>query len=183
MRHASRRGMDFQIRPADLCDIPAISEIYAEAVLNGLASFELEPPGEEEMAMRFEALAEGGYPAFVAANRGRVIGYAYAGRYRSRPAYRHTIEDSIYLSPAAQGHGVGSSLLANLLEESARRGFRQMIAVIGNSANLASIRLHERHGFTPVGVLKSVGYKHGRWLDSVLMQRALGDGDGTAPVR
>jgi len=175
--------MEFRIRPADLCDLPAISAIYAEAVLHGLASFEIDPPGEEEMAMRFEALAEGGYPALVAEDGRRVIGYAYAGRYRSRPAYRNSVEDSIYLSPAAQGHGVGSALLGQLLTESESRGFRQMIAVIGNSANMASIRLHESHGFAHVGILKSVGYKHGRWLDSVIMQRALGKGDETAPVR
>lgn len=175
--------MEFDIRPADLCDLAAIAEIYGEAVLHGLASFEIDPPGEEEMAMRFEALAEGGYPAFVAEEGHRILGYAYAGRYRSRPAYRNTVEDSIYLSPAARGHGVGGALLTRLLDESAARGFRQMIAVIGDSANLASIHLHESHGFAHVGVLTSVGFKHGRWLDSVLMQRALGPGDATVPVR
>ncbi|MBN8994170.1 MAG: N-acetyltransferase [Rhizobiales bacterium] len=175
--------MDFRIRPSDICDLTAISDIYAEAVLHGLASFEIDPPGEEEMAMRFAALAEGGYPAFVAEAGERVIGYAYAGRYRSRPAYRNTVEDSIYLSPAAQGRGVGSALLGRLLAESESRGFRQMVAVIGNSANHASVRLHERHGFRHVGILKSVGYKHGHWLDSVFMQRALGQGSAEPPSR
>jgi phosphinothricin acetyltransferase len=165
--------MDFRIRPADLSDLAAISEIYGEAVLHGLASFEIDPPGEDEMAMRFQALAEGGYPAFVAEEGHRILGYAYAGRYRSRPAYRNTLEDSIYLSPAAQGHGVGSALLSRLVEESGKRG--------GDSGNLASIRLHESHGFRHVGTFKSVGFKHGRWLDSVLMQRPLGESDAAPP--
>jgi phosphinothricin acetyltransferase len=175
-------AMDFRIRPADLSDLTASSEIYGEAVLHGLASFEIDPPGEDEMAMRFQALAEGGYPAFVAEEGHRILGYAYAGRYRSRPAYRTTLEDSIYLSPAAQGHGVGSALLARLIGESEKRGFRQMIAVIGDSGNLASIRLHESQGFRHVGIFKSVGFKHGRWLDSVLMQRPLGAGDAAPPA-
>jgi phosphinothricin acetyltransferase len=175
--------MDFCIRAADLCHLPAIAAIYGEAVRTGTASFEIEPPGEEEMAMRFEALAAGGYPCLVAGIAGRIVGYAYAGPYRTRPGYRNTVEDSIYLVPEAQGRGIGAALLERLIGESEARGFRQMVAVIGDSANLPSIRLHERHGFRHAGTLKSVGFKHGRWLDSVLMQRALGPGDAALPSR
>ena len=163
-------------------DIPEITAIYREAVLNGRASFELDPPDEAEMARRRSVLVEGGYPYLVAERDGRVAGYGYAGAYRARPAYRSTIENSVYVAPGMHRNGIGRTLLASLIEASTERGFRQMIAVIGDSANEASIRLHEAAGFTHVGVLRSVGWKHERWLDTVLMQRALGDGD-TAPSR
>jgi L-amino acid N-acyltransferase YncA len=170
------------LRPAAPDDIPAITRIYAEAVQHGTASFELDPPDEAEMARRQQALFDGGFPYFVAEIDGHVIGYAYAGPYRARPAYRFTVEDSIYIDPAAQGRGVGRALLARLIEEATRRGFRQMIAVIGDSAHQPSIALHRAAGFRMVGNFENVGYKFERWLDSVLMQRPLGDGARTKPA-
>lgn len=170
------------IRPATSADIPAISVIYAHAVLHGTASFELEPPGEAEMAQRQKLLLDGGFPYLVAESDGDIAGYAYAGLYRTRPAYRWTLEDSVYVSPTAHRRGVGRALLERLLVESQQRGFRQMIAVIGDSIQQTpSIELHRALGFRTVGVLEHVGYKFGRWLDSVLMQRDLGPGATTRP--
>lgn len=170
-----------RIRACEAGDIPAITAIYRHAVLNGRASFELEPPDEAEMLRRREPLVTGGYPYLVAEIGGEVVGYAYAGAYRPRPAYRNSVENSVYVIESGQGRGVGRLLLSALIDEAAARGFRQMIAVIGDSANTASIRLHEALGFNPVGVLRSVGWKHEQWLDTVLMQRALGPGDQTSP--
>jgi phosphinothricin acetyltransferase len=169
------------IRPASLADIPAITRIYAQSVRTGTASFELEPPDEAEMARRMQALFDGGYPYIVANIGGAIAGYAYAGSYRPRPAYRFSVEDSIYVDPKAQRHGVGRLLLAHLIEECERRGFRQMVAVIGDSAQTPSIELHRALGFRMVGTVENVGYKFGRWLDSVNMQRALGPGANTKP--
>jgi len=169
------------IRPAEPNDIGAITRIYADAVLNGTASFELEPPDEAEMLRRQTALLSNGYPYFAAEIENIVAGYAYAGPYRTRPAYDWTIEDSIYVAPDMHRKGIGGLLLARLITESERRGFRQMIGVIGDSAQIGSIRVHERAGFSHVGTFRSVGFKHGKWLDTVLMQRALGKGDATAP--
>ncbi len=171
------------IRPAVAADIPAITTIYAHAVLHGTASWELDPPDEAEMLRRFEAVAAGGYPYFVAEEAGRLLGYAYAGAYRPRPAYRSTVENSIYIAPDSQGRGVGGALLDALMQECTRRGFRQMIAVIGDGtgASLGSRRLHERAGFRLIGVAEKVGFKHGRWLDQMLMQKDLGEGDHTPP--
>jgi phosphinothricin acetyltransferase len=169
------------IRPAEARDIAAITRIYAHAVRHGTASFELDPPDEAETARRFEALRDGGFPYLVAELDGRIAGYAYAGPYRVRPAYRFTVEDSIYIDPAMQRRGVGRALLDALLIEAQARGFRQMVAVIGDSAQLASIELHRAAGFRMVGAFEAVGFKFGRWLDSVLMQKALGEGDTTAP--
>jgi len=169
------------IRPATLTDIPTITRIYAHAVETGTASFELAPPDDAEMTRRMSALLDGGFPYLVAEVDGAITGYAYAGPYRPRPAYRFTVEDSVYVAPDAQGRGVGSVLLPALVEQSATRGFRQMIAVIGDSEQAASIALHARCGFYYVGTLPHVGYKLGRWLDTVLMQRALGAGSITAP--
>lgn len=166
------------IRPCEERDLPAITAIYRDAVLTGTASFEIEPPSEAEMGRRRTALLEGGHPYLVAEAGGRLAGYAYAGAYRARPAYRGSVENSVYVAEAARRSGVARALLAALVEEAAERGFRQMIAVIGDSANAASIRLHEAAGFAHVGTLRSVGWKHGRWLDTVLMQRPLGPGDG-----
>jgi len=159
------------IRPASLADIPAITGIYAYSVLNSAASFELEPPTEDEMATRFNQLDA--FPYLVAERDNAILGYAYASPYRPRPAYRHTIEDSIYIHPEYIGQGLGKALLGALIAACQQTGCRQMIAVIGDSGNLASIRLHEHFGFRHVGVLQGVGFKFGRWVDTVLMQREL----------
>jgi phosphinothricin acetyltransferase len=169
------------LRASVSSDITEITTIYAHAVLHGTASFELSAPGSEEMARRRQSLLSQGYPYIVAASGGEVLGYAYAGPYRPRPAYGHTVENSVYVRPDAQRRGIGLALLQRLLQEAEERGFRQMIAVIGDSGNQASIRLHERVGFALVGTLHAVGWKHGKWLDVVLMQRALGPGATTGP--
>jgi len=169
------------IRPARSEDIGAITAIYAHAVEHGTASFEVEPPTEMEMARRMEALVTGGFPYLVAELDGTVAGYAYAGPYRPRIAYRYTVEDSVYIRPDTQNLGIGRLLLTDLISEAERRGFRQMVAVIGDSAQLPSIALHRSLGFNPVGTFANVGFKHGRWLDSVLMQRSLGEGARTLP--
>ena len=172
------------IRPAHPGDIAAITRIYAHAVRYGTASFEIDPPDEAEMARRMEALHDGGFPYLAADVDGRLAGYAYAGSYRTRPAYRFTLEDSIYIAPDLQARGVGRALLDRLISESAARGFRQMIAVIGDPASQqASIRLHAAAGFTLIGTFSDVGYKFGAWLDSVYMQRALGDEPAAPPAR
>jgi phosphinothricin acetyltransferase len=171
------------IRTATRDDLPAITAIYADAVLTGTATFELDPPDEAEMAERMRALVKDGYPYFVAERGGAVVGYAYAGAYRPRIGYRHTVEDSIYLSPDVQRQGIGGALLARLITSCEEAGFRQMVGVIGDSANVGSIRLHALAGFEMVGNLKSVGYKFGRWLDTVFMQRALGLGAREHPTR
>jgi phosphinothricin acetyltransferase len=169
------------IRPAVPDDIRAITRIYADAVLHGTASFEIEPPGEVEMLRRQTALLKNDYPYFAAEIESVVAGYAYAGPYRTRPAYQWSVEDSVYVAPDMHRKGIGALLLRALITTSAQRGYRQMIAVIGDSAQPGSIALHERAGFRHIGTLRSVGFKHGKWLDTVLMQRALGEGDTTAP--
>ena len=170
------------IRPATLGDVPRITSIYAHHVLYGTASFEETPPTEAEMASRFEALAPRGYPYLVAEEAGNVLAYGYAGPYRPRSAYRFTLEDSVYVDEAARGRGLGRLLLGALIERAEEAGFRQMVAVVGDSANRASIRLHEVQGFRLVGVLRDVGLKHGQWRDTVLMQRGLGVGGETLPT-
>jgi L-amino acid N-acyltransferase YncA len=162
-------------------DIAAITRIYADAVIHGTASFELEPPDEAEMARRQRALLANGYPYLVAEIGSIVAGYAYSGPYRARPAYNWCVENSIYVVPEYHRRGVGKRLMLRLIEETERRGFRQMIAVIGDSAQTASIALHAATGFDMIGTLRSVGFKHGKWLDTVLMQRALGPGDNSPP--
>ena len=169
------------IRPATFDDVPRLAAIYADAVLHGCASFELEPPDRAEMAARLAKIRDAGLPWFVAEVDGQVMGYAYAGAYRPRPAYRFTVENSVYVDPAAKGRGLGRRLLATLIEATTALGFRRMLAVIGDSGNAASIGLHAALGFTHAGLLPSVGWKHGRWLDSVLMQLPLGPGDTTPP--
>ena len=169
------------IRPATFADIAAITRIYAHAVTHGTASFEFEPPGEAEMAQRMAALLDGGYPYLIAEIDGLLAGYAYAGPYRPRPAYRFSVEDSIYVDPGVQRRGAGRLLLERLIEECERRGFRQMVAVIGDSAQAPSIELHRAAGFRMIGTVENVGYKFGRWLDSVNMQRTLGPGATTKP--
>lgn len=173
--------MTVLIRAATPADIPTITAIYDHAVRHGTATFEIEPPDEAEMKKRMETLVAGGFPYFVAETGGTVAGYAYAGPYRARIAYRFTVEDSIYLAPQSQRQGIGAQLLAALIAQSEKRGFRQMIAVVGDSANTGSVAVHARAGFEMTGTFRAVGFKFGRWLDTVLMQRALGPGDTSTP--
>ena len=171
---------DILLRTAKTGDIAAITRIYAEAVTHGTASFELEPPDEAEMTRRYKALVGDRYPYLVAEVSGVIAGYAYAGPYRARPAYKWTVENSIYVAPEFHRRGIGLRLLKELIVESERLGYRQMIAVIGDSAQTASIGVHTAAGFAPVGVFRAIGFKHGKWLDTPLMQLMLGKGD-TAP--
>ena len=180
-RHSA--GMSATVRPSADADLPAITAIYEPEVLHGSASFELHPPDATEMARRRGEIIALGLPYLVAELDGAVAAYAYAGPYHRRPGYRFTVEDSIYVGAAARGRGVGGALLRELVARCEAWGARRMIAVIGDSANAASIALHARAGFRSVGCLPAVGWKHGRWLDSVLMQRALGEGEGTPPDR
>lgn len=170
------------IRAAHAADLPTLAELYAHHVLNGLASFELEPPDGAEMARRHAHVVALGLPYLVAEIDGRIAGYAYAAPYRGRPAYRFTVEDSIYIHRDFLAHGLGSALMAPMIAACEAAGCRQMVAIIGDSGNAASIRLHEKFGFVRTGLLPAVGWKFGRWVDSVLMQRALGIGD-TAPPK
>jgi len=172
---------DVTIRAATPADIPAITAIYAFEVREKTASFELTPPDEAEMMRRFTTLIDNGFPYLVAEAAGRLAGYAYAGPYRPRPAYRYTVENTVYLDPAYYRRGIGSALLNELIAQCTARGFRQMIAVIGDSANAASIGLHRRAGFAMIGTHPNVGLKFGRWFDSVQMQLALGEGRTTTP--
>jgi phosphinothricin acetyltransferase len=167
-------------RDTDIADITAI---YAHAVIHGFGSFEVDPPSIEEMAARRSTILGRGDPYLVVTDaEDQVLGYAYVGPYRPRPAYRFTVEDSIYLGPGQQGRGIGRRLLSSLIGRSEARGYRRMVAVIGDSANHASIAMHAACGFEKVGVIPSLGWKAGRWVDSVLMQRPIGDGDATPPI-
>ncbi len=170
------------VRAAEAGDIAAITAIYGHAVLHGTGTFEIDPPDASEMAARHARVVAGGYPHLVASDGARVLGFAYASAYRERPAYRFTVEDSIYVGADARGRGVGKALLSALIERTAFVGFRQMIAVIGDSSNTGSIALHRAAGFRFAGQLASSGWKAGRWLDVVLMQRALGTGDAGDPA-
>jgi len=172
---------ELEIRPAAEADLSAITDIYEHAVRYGTATFELVPPDLAEMTRRFRALVDGGFPYLVAVRESRAVGYAYAGPYRPRPAYRFTVENSVYLQPAIHRRGIGLALLQRLIAESEARGYRQMIAVVGDSTNAASIGVHKRCGFALVGVHANVGFKFGRWLDTVMMQRPLGEGAATLP--
>ncbi len=169
------------IRDSHPVDLERIHAIYAHHVLTGSASFEEVPPDAVELGRRRLDVLARGLPYVVAEIDGKVAGYAYAGPYRLRTAYRFTVEDSIYIDPAFVGRGLGRALLETVIERCTRAGCRQMVAVIGDSANESSIGLHRQLGFEPAGVLKSVGFKFGRWIDSVLMQRPLGTGDATRP--
>lgn len=164
------------IRPSDALDIPAIAAIYAWSVRHGTGTFELDAPDEAETARRRDDVLAKGLPWLVAERGGSVVGYAYANHFRPRRAYRFCLEDSIYLAPEAQGQGVGRALLAELLSRCEARGARQVLAVIGDSANRGSIGLHRALGFRPVGLLEASGWKFERWLDVVIMQRTLGPG-------
>ncbi|MGH6968931.1 MAG: GNAT family N-acetyltransferase [Stellaceae bacterium] len=171
----------FTLRDSAPSDAEAIAAIYAHHVRFGLGSFEETPPSVEEIRQRREAVLALGLPFLVGVAGGRVFGYAYAGLYRTRSAYRYTLEDSIYVAPDAARRGIGHALLARLVERCDALGYRQMVAVIGDSGNLASIHLHETLGFVHIGAQPAVGFKFGRWVDSVLMQRPLGAGAATLP--
>lgn len=168
-----------RIRGCEPADIQAITQIYSHHVLHGLATFEIEPPGIVEMAQRRTTILGGGFPFLVAEKEGKVVGYAYAGSYRPRPAYRFTVENSVYVHADCLKQGIGRLLMSDLIGECGKRGFHQMVAVIGDSQNRGSIRLHESLGFAMIGVLPSVGFKFGRWVDSALMQRGLQGSSGT----
>ena len=171
------------IRPATEADIPAITAIYDEAVATGTATFETDPPGPEQMGRRFAGLQAGGFPYLIAERAGILSGYAYAGPYHQRAAYRSTLEDSIYIAREARGSGIGRALLIELIAASERIDGRLMVAIIADSGSPASIALHASLGFSRVGSLTAVGYKHGRWIDTTLMQRALGPGRDQPPSR
>ncbi|HYL89747.1 MAG TPA: GNAT family N-acetyltransferase [Burkholderiales bacterium] len=170
-----------QVRPATPDDLPAIHEIYGHHVLHGLASFEEQPPPLAELRRRFDDVQSRGLPWLAADFGGVLAGYGYCAPYRTRSAYRYSLEDSVYVRNGAEGRGVGSALLSVLIQSSQDLGYRQLIAVIGDSANAASINLHASFGFLRVATLRSVGFKFGRWVDSVVMQRPLGAGDATPP--
>ena len=161
--------------------MPAVHAIYSHHVLKGLASFEEDPPPQEELLRRFHEVTQRGLPYVVAEFGGKIAGYGYCAPYRARAAYRYALEDSVYVRPDVQGRGVGTALLGELIGRCEALGYRQLIAVIGDSAHTASIGLHAAHGFLRVGTLRSVGCKFGRWVDSVIMQRPLGPGDATRP--
>jgi L-amino acid N-acyltransferase YncA len=169
------------IRPSRDDDVVAIAAIYGHHVLHGLASFEEAPPAVDEMGRRRDEIVARGLPYLVAEQDGRVVGYCYASPFRMRSAYRFTLEDSIYIDAAEVGRGIGRALLEPLLARSAELGYRQMVAVIGGSDSVPSIRLHERLGFARTGLLPAIGFKFGQWVDTVLMQRALGPGAATPP--
>jgi L-amino acid N-acyltransferase YncA len=171
-----------EVRGAAQGDLPAIQAIYAHHVLHGLATFEEVPPDVEEMRRRHADVTARGLPYLVAAERGEILGYGYCAPYRARSAYRFALEDSIYIKDGHLGKGIGTQLLTELLSICEGQGYRQVIAVIGDSANAGSIGLHARLGFLRVGTLRSSGFKFGRWVDSVLMQRPLGEGDMTVPA-
>jgi L-amino acid N-acyltransferase YncA len=175
--------MAYTIRPACEGDIPAIAAIYAEAVAHGTASFELTIPDEAEMKNRMLDITGKGYPYLIMEKGSCFVGYAYAGAYRARPAYRWTVENSIYLDEGMRGQGYGKSLLMELIEICAALDFRQMVSIIGDSENCASVALHEGCGFHMTGTFTDVGWKHGRWLDSVMMQRELGLGSLSSPLQ
>ncbi|MDM4764692.1 GNAT family N-acetyltransferase [Pelomonas sp. SE-A7] len=169
------------IRPSTEADLSAIQAIYQHAVLHGTGTFETEAPDVAEMARRRGEVLGRGLPYLVAESQGRILGYAYANYFRPRLAYRFCLEDSIYLHPDSQGLGIGKLMLAELIARCEALGARQMLAVIGDSQNRGSIGVHRALGFEDTGILKSSGWKFGRWLDVVLMQRQLGQGDGNSP--
>jgi L-amino acid N-acyltransferase YncA len=169
-----------QVRAAKPTDVAAIQAIYAHHVQSGLGTFETTAPDTSEMRSRLAQVTDAGFPYLVGEDNGRVLGFAYVNQFRPRPAYRSTVEDSIYIAPDAIGHGIGKVLLNELVERCTALGLRQMLALIGDSGNAASIGVHRACGFAYVGVLTSVGHKFDRWVDVVIMQRSLGAGE-TAP--
>jgi len=175
---------DIHLRPAQPADLAAITEIYRDAVLHGTATYEIVPPDQEEMSQRFLAITSDGFPYIVAEIDGAVVGYAYASYFRTRPAYWWSVEDSIYISPPAKGRGLGKLLLSQLIKDCTALGFRQFIAVIGDGHDdSASVRLHTSAGFKYSGTIKASGFKHGRWLDTVLMQLEMNGGSQTLPAK
>ncbi|MEO8383879.1 MAG: N-acetyltransferase family protein [Betaproteobacteria bacterium] len=171
--------MNLIIRPSRDEDVPVLAAIYAHSVATETASWEYAAPALEEFARRRAEVLANGFPYFTAELAGRVVGYSYASSYRTRVGYRFVVEDSVYVLHAMKGHGIGKQLLKTLIDECARLGYRQMLAVIGDSTNIGSIKLHVACGFHHVALFKGIGYKFDRWLDSVQMQRALGDGSST----
>jgi L-amino acid N-acyltransferase YncA len=169
------------VRPAETRDLPAITAIYADAVLHGLGSFEEVPPDLAEMTDRYQTLVAAGLPYLVAEENGTILGFTYAGPFRPRSAYRHTVEDSIYVAADRRGQGVGRQLLGTLIDAGTAIGKRQMIAVVGDSSNTPSVMLHRRLNFRLSGLLYAVGFKAGRWVDCVMMQRPLGAGEDSPP--
>lgn len=179
---AAPAAVETVVRDAVEADMGAVQAIYAHHVLNGLATFEEIPPSVDEILIRRAVVVAHGLPYLVAERVGRVVGYSYATAYRARPAYRFTVEDSVYVGEGLGGQGIGTALLAELVRRCEDGPWRQMIAVIGNSGNAASVALHRGMGFRRVGTLRAVGFKFGRWVDTVLMQRPLGAGDAAAPT-
>jgi L-amino acid N-acyltransferase YncA len=169
------------IRPSHDSDLPAITAIYAHHVLNGTGTFETAPPSESDMTARRADVLAKGLPYLVAEDDGQVLGFAYCQWFKPRPAYRFSAEDSIYLHPDAAGKGLGRALLAQLARQAEEIGIRKLIAVIGDSNNAGSVGVHRSLGFAPVGMFKSCGWKFGKWLDIVLMEKTLGEGDSTPP--
>lgn len=170
-----------QIRAATEADIPEIQSIYAHHVLTGTGTFEEEPPSVEEMAERFAEVVQQGWSWLVATDETGVLGYAYYTQFRDRSAYRFCVEDSVYVREDVRGQGVGKALVTRLIDDATERGMRQMIAVIGDSENVGSIGVHASLGFNRIGILRAAGFKFGRWLDVVYMQRALGEGEASIP--
>ena len=170
------------IRPCQPADLPAVTAIYAHHVTHGSGSFELEPPSLQDVTQRHANVSELGLPWLVASRGDEVLGFAYAGQFRPRPGFRYLVEDSVYIHADHMGHGLGVALLAELIRCCEQAGKRQMLAVIGDSANAGSIALHAKLGFVHAGLLKASGWKHGRWLDTVLMQRPLGPGHSVDPL-
>jgi phosphinothricin acetyltransferase len=184
MNEPARQPESFSIRDSEPGDVPAITAIYAHSVMTSVATFDEQPPSVEEMRQRRAEVLDAGLPFIVAvASSGQIFGYAYAAAFRRRTGYRYTLEDSIYVEPTATQRGLGTALLTALIERCAAAGYRQMVAVIADAERAASIRLHEKLGFKMVGVLPAVGFKFSRWIDVVLMQRALGPGGAATPQR
>lgn len=173
---------EIELADASESDMVEVQAIYAPQVIHGFSSFETEAPSVEEMLQRREAVVSKGLPYLVARQQGKVLGYCYLSPFRPRHAYRFTLECSVYIAEGQQGKGLGKRLLAEAIKRAERGGWRQMMAVIGNSENIASVRLHQSLGFHIIGQLTGVGYKHGRWINTVMMQRTLGEGDATPPA-
>jgi L-amino acid N-acyltransferase YncA len=180
--HTTHRPADVLVRTCRVDDVAVIHAIYAHHVTHGTGSFEITPPTLAAMHERHAAILAQDYPFFVCESAGLVLGFAYASAFRARPGFRYTVEDSVYVDAAYCGRGIGQQLLQALIERCTAQGFRQMVAMIGDRHNHASLALHAAQGFKPTGTLTSTGWKHGRWLDTVLMQRPLGAGDQIAPA-